>query len=76
MAVPYRTVAGRTTLPVVLERAFAEPDGFRRYVLSLTPSDVPAGEYTLEVRLRDAASGRLSEAFQIVEVGGDALGSP
>jgi len=59
-----------------LDRAFAEPDGFRRYVLSLTPSDLPPGEYTLKVRFRDAASGRLSEAFQTVEVGSDAQGSP
>jgi VWFA-related protein len=40
--------------------------GFRRFVLGFTPSDVPAGDYSFRVRLRDPASGRISEAFQAV----------
>jgi VWFA-related protein len=52
----------------VLERATAETDGFRRFVMRLTPADVVPGDYTLRVRLRDPASGRVSEAFQRVSV--------
>lgn len=44
----------------------AEGDGFRRFVLSFTPEDVAEGDYTLRVRLRDPASGRISEAYQAV----------
>jgi hypothetical protein len=53
---------------VQLARTLAEGDGFRRFVLDVTPKDVPAGEYTFRVRLRDPASGRVSEAFQSVRV--------
>jgi VWFA-related protein len=41
-------------------------EGFRRFVLGFTPSDVPPGDYSFRVRLRDPASGRISEAFQAV----------
>ncbi len=51
-----------------LERSIAEAVGFRRFVLSFTPSDVASGDYTLRVRLRDPASGRISESFQAVRV--------
>jgi len=51
-----------------LDRSVAEADGFRRFVLSFTPTDLVPGNYTLRVRLRDPASGRLSEAFQAVRV--------
>lgn len=51
-----------------LERSVAENDGFRRFVLNVTPNDVAPGDYTFKVRLRDPASGRLSEAFQSVQV--------
>jgi len=40
--------------------------GFRRFVLGFTPSEVPPGDYSFRVRLRDPASGRVSEAFQAV----------
>lgn len=53
---------------VQLAKTLAEGDGFRRFVLDVTPQDVPAGEYTFRVRLRDPASGRVSEAFQSVRV--------
>lgn len=51
-----------------LLRSVADPDGFRRFVLGFTPAEVPPGDYTLRVRLRDPASGRISEAFQAVRV--------
>jgi hypothetical protein len=40
--------------------------GFRRFVLGFTPSTVPPGDYSFRVRLRDPASGRVSEAYQSV----------
>ncbi len=40
--------------------------GFRRFVLGFTPSTVPPGDYSFRVRLRDPASGRVSEAYQAV----------
>jgi VWFA-related protein len=40
--------------------------GFRRFVLAFTPSEVPPGDYSFRVRLRDPASGRVSEAYQSV----------
>lgn len=49
-----------------LSKSVAEGDGFRRFVLSFTPRDVASGDYTLRVRLRDPASGRISEAYQAV----------
>lgn len=49
-----------------LARTAAGADGFRRFVLSITPQDAPPGDYTLRVRLRDPASGRFSEAYQLV----------
>jgi hypothetical protein len=51
-----------------LERALAEPDGFRRYVVALTPNEVAPGQYTLSVSLRDTGSGRVSQSFYAVEV--------
>jgi VWFA-related protein len=59
-----------------LDRASAESDGFRRYVVSFIPNQIPPGEYTLRVRLRDPASGRVSEAFQSVEVQDGGQGAP
>jgi VWFA-related protein len=40
--------------------------GFRRFVLGFTPIAVPPGDYSFRVRLRDPASGRVSEAYQSV----------
>jgi hypothetical protein len=53
---------------VALARAVAELDGFRRFVLNVTPKDVPAGEYTFKVKLTDPADGAVSEAIQPVRV--------
>jgi hypothetical protein len=53
---------------VALARAVAELDGFRRFVLDVTPKDVPAGEYTFKVKLTDPADGAVSEAIQPVRV--------
>jgi hypothetical protein len=49
-------------------RTEASTDGMRRFVLRFTPAGVAAGDYTLRVRLRDPASGRVSESFQAVIV--------
>ena len=51
-----------------MAQAEAGSDGFRRFVLDVTPSDLVAGDYTLRFRLRDPASGRISEAYQAVRV--------
>jgi VWFA-related protein len=51
-----------------VERSLAEGGGFRRFVLGFTPRDLAPGDYTLRVRLRDPASGRLSEAYQALSV--------
>jgi VWFA-related protein len=40
--------------------------GFRRFVLGFTPQGVVPGDYSFRVRLRDPASGRVSEAYQAV----------
>ena len=53
---------------IEVARAIAGRDGFRRFVLRVTPSDLATGDYTLRVRLRDPSSGRISEAFQAVRV--------
>lgn len=53
---------------VVVTQSEAGTDGFRRFVLDITPADLAAGDYTLRVRLRDPALGRISEAFQAVRV--------
>jgi VWFA-related protein len=53
---------------IEVAQSVADSDGFRRFVLNVTPTDLAAGEYTLRVRLRDPASGRISEAFQAVRV--------
>jgi VWFA-related protein len=53
---------------IEVARSVADADGFRRFVLNITPADLTAGDYTLRVRLRDPSSGRISEAFQAVRV--------
>jgi len=53
---------------IEVARSVADPDGFRRFVLNVTPADLVAGDYTLRVRLRDPASGRISEAYQALRV--------
>lgn len=51
-----------------LSQAVADDDGYRRFVLSFTPSGVPAGDYSLRVRVRDPQSGRVGESFQSMRV--------
>lgn len=51
-----------------LAQAVAGEDGYRRFVLSFTPEGVGAGDYSLRVRVRDPASGRVGESFQSVRV--------
>lgn len=53
---------------VHVERTVAEGE-FRWCVLGFTPEAASPGEYTLRVRLRDPASGRVSEVFRTVTVG-------
>jgi hypothetical protein len=51
-----------------LVKAVAGDDGFRRFLLQITPAGIAPGAYTLRVRLRDPATGRVSEAFRPVSV--------
>ena len=51
-----------------LTQAVAGEDGYRRFVLSFTPTGLGAGDYSLRVRVRDPASGRVGESFQAVRV--------
>jgi VWFA-related protein len=51
---------------MALARAVAETDGFRRFVLGLTPADVPAGDYTFRVRIKDPATGQVAEGTEAV----------
>jgi hypothetical protein len=53
---------------VAVTQAEAGTDGFRRFVLDVTPAAVASGDYTLRVRLREPGTGRVSEAFQAVRV--------
>jgi VWFA-related protein len=52
--------------PLSLARLVAEADGFRRFVLKLTPANVPAGDYTFRVRIKDPLSGESAESAQLV----------
>lgn len=62
--------AGKTVRlgAVALAKAVMETDGFRRYVLNVTPEHVAPGEYTFRVLLKDPASGTVLEADQAVRV--------
>lgn len=53
---------------VALTKAVAETDGFRRFVLDVTPADVPPGEYTFKVKLTEPGTGVVSEAIHPVRV--------
>jgi len=53
---------------VVSHRAVAETDGFRRFVLKVTPAGVPAGDYTFRVRIKDPLSSESVESAQVVRV--------
>jgi hypothetical protein len=52
--------------PLSLAKLVAETDGFRRFVLKLTPANVPAGDYTFRVRIKDPLSGESAESAQLV----------
>jgi hypothetical protein len=54
--------------PLALARVVAEPDGFRRFVLKMTPTGVPAGDYTLRVRLKDPLAPEATETAQVVHI--------
>jgi hypothetical protein len=51
---------------MALAKAVAETGGFRRFVLGVTPADVPAGDYTFRVRIKDPATGQVAEGTQAV----------
>lgn len=54
--------------PLSLARVVAEPDGFRRFVLKMTPTGVPVGDYTFRVRLKDPLSTEATETAQAVHI--------
>jgi VWFA-related protein len=54
--------------PLSLAKVVAEPDGFRRFVLKMTPTNVPAGDYTLRVRLKDPLAAEATETAQVVHI--------
>jgi hypothetical protein len=54
--------------PLSVARVVAEPDGFRRFVLKVTPSGVPAGEYTFRVRIRDPLLTEATETAQTFRI--------
>jgi hypothetical protein len=63
--------AGGAPVPfgkVALAKSVAETDGFRRFVLSFTPTSVPAGDYTFKVKFRAPNAEQPSEATQPVVV--------
>lgn len=68
----YLTDAGGARVPlgapVSLARVVGEPDGFRRFVLKVTPTGVAAGEYTFHVRLKDPLADETAETTQAVRV--------
>jgi VWFA-related protein len=53
---------------IALTKSVAETDGFRRFVLNVTPAEVPPGEYTFKVKLTDPGTGAVSEAIHPVRV--------
>jgi hypothetical protein len=54
--------------PLALTRVVGEPDGFRRFVLKVTPAGVPAGTYTFRVRLKDPLAAEATETATQVEI--------
>lgn len=53
---------------VGLATSVAETDGFRRFVLSVTPADVAPGPYTLRVRFKEPAAREAREVSIAVAV--------
>jgi VWFA-related protein len=54
--------------PLSVARVVAEPDGFRRFVLKVTPSGLPSGDYTFRVRVKDPLSAEATETAQTLHV--------
>jgi VWFA-related protein len=61
---------GRVPLgaPLALSRVVGEPDGFRRFVLKLTPTGVPPGQYTFRVKIKDPLAAEAAESATVVEI--------
>lgn len=53
---------------LALARAVAETDGFRRFVLSVTPADVAPGDYTFKVKITDPSTGTVHEASREITI--------
>ncbi len=53
---------------LALAKSVAEADGFRRFVLNVTPSDVPPGDYSFKVKVKDPASGNTVESVEPIHV--------
>ncbi len=51
-----------------MNKAVAESDGFRRFVLAVTPVDIPAGDYRFRVKIKDPLSDIIGESEQSVRV--------
>jgi VWFA-related protein len=49
-------------------KVVADSDGYRRFVLNVTPGDVPPGDYSFHVKIKDPASGELIESAEPVRV--------
>jgi hypothetical protein len=54
--------------PLSVARVVAEPDGFRRFVLKVTPSGLPSGDYTFRVRIKDPLAAEATETAQALRV--------
>ncbi len=53
---------------MALAKAVAEADGYRRFVLNVTPADVPPGEYSFRVKVKDPVSGNTVESSGAISV--------
>ncbi|MEO8361681.1 MAG: hypothetical protein ABI672_16725, partial [Vicinamibacteria bacterium] len=73
---PYAVTAelvrsGQAHLPVRIDgvpRIVPDADGFDRYVFSIVPPAVPAGDYTLRLNFVESGTGRSSRTEAIVEI--------
>jgi hypothetical protein len=54
--------------PPVVAAVVGEADGFRRFLLKLTPTGVAPGDYTLHVRLKDPLVSEAVESSQPVRI--------
>jgi VWFA-related protein len=53
---------------MALAKAVAETDGYRRFVLNVTPTDVPPGDYRFKVKVKDPVSGNTVESSGAISV--------